>query len=137
MSDDELEALRKKRREKFLNRIEYAKKLAELKKEQEEALKKQQSELEEKKEIIMEKLMFPDAYQYFLSIKSRSPAISKMIEDTLIYLVSQNQLRNKLQKVDLQIIERKIIGKEPTIKIKRHEDEEAVELSAKLREDKE
>ena len=60
-----------------------------------------------------------------------------MIEDTLIYLVSQNQLRNKLQKVDLQIIERKIIGKEPTIKIKRHEDEEAVELSAKLREDKE
>ncbi len=46
--DDELEALRKKRRNKFMNRITEAKKQEEFQKSQEDIIEKQQIELNEK-----------------------------------------------------------------------------------------
>ncbi|NHI94604.1 MAG: hypothetical protein EAX96_19085 [Candidatus Lokiarchaeota archaeon] len=134
MSDDELEKIRARRRQQFMNRISEAKKEEEIKKEEENLVQKQQSELEEKKEIIMERVLYPDAFDYYKTLKSQNPTLTQTIENTLIYLIAQNQITSRIKKVELQIIERKIIGKEPTIKIKRNDDEEAVDIATKLKE---
>ena len=134
MSDDELEKLRAKRKKQFMSRISQAKKEEELKKEAEEFNQQQQSELDEKKDLIMERVLYPDAYEYFKSIKNQNPSLARTMEDTIIYLIAQNQITSKVKKVELQILERKIIGKEPTIKVKRHDDEEAVDIATKLKE---
>ena len=117
-----------------MNRISQAKKEEELKKEAEEFTQKQQDELGEKKDVIMERVLYPDAYLYYKSIKDRNLSLARTLEDTIIYLIAQNQITSKVKKVELQILERKIIGKEPTIKVKRHDDEEAVDIATKLKE---
>ena len=134
--DDELEALRKKRRNKFMNRITTAKKQEDFKKEQDDLIQKQKIELDEKKERIMEQLLLPDALDYYKILKNNNPVIAETIENTLIHMLTQNQLYNKLQKIELQVLVRKLLGHEPTIKVKRHEDEEAVDFQTKLRENK-
>ena len=134
--DDELEALRKKRRNKFINRITTAKKQEEFKNEQEDMEQKEKIKLDEKKGLIMGQLLLPDALNYYKTIKSANPAMAETIENTLIYLITRNQIQHKLSLTDLQIMVRKISGHEPTIKVKRHEDEEAVDFQTKLKESK-
>jgi len=134
--DDELEALRKKRRNKFMNRITQAKKHEESKKEQDDLIQKQKIELDEKKERVMDQLLLPDALDYYKNLKKNNPAMAETIENALIYMLTNNQLVNKLQKNELYVLVRKLSGQEPTIKVKRHEDEEAVDFQTKLKENK-
>ncbi|NVM00707.1 MAG: hypothetical protein HWN67_00105 [Candidatus Helarchaeota archaeon] len=74
---------------------------------------------------------------YETELKSQYPKVAERITSTLIYLISQNQLRSKLSKNDLIVLQRKILGIGPTIKVKFQGDEEAVELSKKLKEEQE
>ena len=134
--DDELEALRKKRKNKFMNRITQAKKKEEFNKEQDDLIQKQKIELDEKKERIMDQLLLPDALEYYKILKKNNPNMAEAIENALIYMLTQNQLVNKLRKNELHVLVRKLSGQEPTIKIKRHEDEEAVDFQTKLKENK-
>lgn len=139
MSDeDELEKLRKKRLEQFQKRLVNAKEEETKQKLLEEERKKKEGETEETKLKIMKAVLEPDAYIYYeKELKSQFPKVAERITNTLIYLLSQNQLQNKLSRNDLIVLKRKILGIGPTIKVKFQGDEEAVELSKKLKEEKE
>ena len=136
--DDELEKIRKKRLEQFQKRLVNAKEEETKQKLLEEEKKKNEGETEEAKLKIMKAVLEPDAYIYYeTELKSQYPKVAERITSTLIYLISQNQLRSKLSKNDLIVLQRKILGIGPTIKVKFQGDEEAVELSKKLKEEQE
>ena len=133
--DDDLERLRKKRLEKFQKRISLAKEEEIRDKLIEEEKKRKLKEAEESKLKIMEAILFPDAYKYYINdLKVQHPKVADKISNTLIYLLSQNQLQGKLSKNDLIILKRKILGIGPKIKVKFQGDKEAIDLTKKLRE---
>ncbi len=136
--DDELEKIRKKRLEQFQKRLVNAKEEESKQKLLEEERKKKEGETEEAKLKIMKAVLESDAYIYYINeLKPKYPKVAERITETLIYLISQNQLRSKLSRNDLIVLQRKILGIGPTIKVKFQGDEKPVELSKKLKEENE
>jgi DNA-binding TFAR19-related protein (PDSD5 family) len=95
-----------------------------LEKKRMEEQKKKMEELEanqpnDPRERILMRWMTENAYEYFKQIKSRDTRISEVIENVLIMLINRGIMQNKLTYQQLLIIERKILGTGPTIKVKR------------------
>ena len=106
---DELERLRHKKLAEMMKRIELQKKEEELKKSE-----------EEKTDQFLRVLMFPEAYQYYKEqIAPQRPRIAKQILEVLRYLVQTEVLQSKITKEQLIMINRKLSGVGPSIRIKR------------------
>ena len=106
---DELERLRHKRMAQMMKRIESQKKIEELKKEE-----------TEKEDKFLENVMLPEAYQYYRTqIVPQRPLIANRINEVLQYLVANGVLQYKLTREQLILIDRKLSGIGPNIRVKR------------------
>ncbi|NVM55385.1 MAG: hypothetical protein HWN66_16885 [Candidatus Helarchaeota archaeon] len=106
---DELERLRHKKVAQIMKRIESQKK--------EEELKKNETE---KIDQFLKIIMMPAALDYYnTQIVPQRPMIANRILEILQYLVQTGKLQTKLNKEELILIDRKLSGIGPNIKIKR------------------
>ncbi len=106
---DELERVRHKRMAEMMKRIEAQKKQDELKEEQ-----------KDKTEVFLNAVMFPDALQYYKEeISPQRAHIANRILEVLQYLAQEGVLQTKLTKEQLIIIDRKVSGVGPNIRVKR------------------
>lgn len=107
------------------------KKMLELMKKMEEEKKKeeQKKKVEQQKMTIMQAVLMPDAYKYFLELKKNKPVIARKIEDVIIYLFINGRLVTKVDLVDIKRLERRIEGREPVIMIKRRGEDEVKTLN--------
>ena len=113
---DELEKIKRKKL------LELQKRALEKKRMEEERKKREELEANlpnDPRERLLMRWMTDDAYKYFKQIKSRDTRISDVIENVLFTLVNRGIMQNKLTYQQLLIIERKILGRGPTIKVKR------------------
>jgi DNA-binding TFAR19-related protein (PDSD5 family) len=94
---------------------------------QEEQLERERSEVDR----ILDQVLMPDAVDYLKNMRTRSPQVTKKIEETVITLVVQRRLRQKIDLVIIKAIERKVRGIEPTISFQRKG--KRMEISEKLR----
>lgn len=127
-----MERIRKKRMEQFKERISQAKKQEKENKVHEEQEKEQKEQSSKQKEALFRQILMPDAFDY-LQTEVKDPRIIDIIERALIMLVAQRQLQHQLSKIELQRIVRRMKGEGPQIRVKRSDDEEAVDLAKKLR----
>lgn len=113
------------------------KKMLELMKKMEEEKKKeeQRKKIEQQKMAIMQVVLMPDAYKYFLELKKNKPTVARKIEDVIIYLFINRRLVTKVDLIDIKRLERRIEGKEPVIMIKRRGEDEIKTLSEALKSD--
>ncbi len=113
------------------------KKMLELMKKMEEEKKKeeQRKKIEQQKMAIMQAVLMPDAYKYFLELKKNKPTVARKIEDVIIYLFINRRLVTKVDLIDIKRLERRIEGKEPVIMIKRRGEDEIKTLSEALKSD--
>lgn len=119
---DELERLRHRKMAQMMKRIDTQKK--------EEELKKTKTEKEDQFLTI---LMTPDALSYYKTqILPSRPLVAKRILETLQYLVQTEIIQSKLTKEQLIIIDRKLSGIGPNIKIKRS-GKEYTDIASELR----
>ncbi|NVM29778.1 MAG: hypothetical protein HWN65_13120 [Candidatus Helarchaeota archaeon] len=119
---DELKRLRHKKMAQMMKRIDTQKK--------EEELKKTKTDKTDKFLTI---LMMPDALNYYKTqILPHRPLIAKRILEILQYLVQTENLQSKLTKEELIIIDRKLSGIGPNIKIKRS-GKEYTDIATELR----
>ncbi|MFX1296957.1 MAG: DNA-binding protein [Promethearchaeota archaeon] len=106
---NELERLRHKRMAEMMKRIEVQKKKEELKKDK-----------PGKTDEFLKNIMLFDAYQYYKEqIAAQRPLIANRIVEVLQYLIKSGVLQMKLTKEQLIIIDRKLSGVGPNIRIKR------------------
>lgn len=111
MSDEEekLERLRHERMAQMMKRIESQKKKEEL-----------QEKKSERGEQFLNIIMEPNALEYYKTqIVPQRPQIANRIVEVLQYLVSNQILQSKLTVEELILIDRKLTGTGPSIKIKR------------------
>lgn len=119
---DELKRLRHKKMAQMMKRIDTQKK--------EEELKKTKTKKSDKFLTI---LMMPDALNYYKTqILPHRPLVAKRILEILQYLVQTENLQSKLTKEELIIIDRKLSGVGPNIKIKRS-GKEYTDIATELR----
>ncbi|MEX2701971.1 MAG: DNA-binding protein [Candidatus Baldrarchaeota archaeon] len=113
------------------------KKMLELMKKMEEEKKKeeQRKKIEQQKMAIMQAVLMPDAYKYFLELKKNKPTVARKIEDVIIYLFINRRLVTKVDLIDIKRLERRIEGREPVIMIKRRGEDEIKTLSEALKSD--
>ena len=96
---------------------------------QEEQRKRERDEVER----ILSQVLTPDAMKYLAAVRSSSPWVAGKIEEIIIALVVQRRIRQKIDKVIVKAIERKVRGIEPTISyVKKGK---RMEISEKLREE--
>ncbi len=127
MSDDEdeLERLRHRRMTQMMKRIESQKK--------KEDTEHQKSD---KTEQFLEAIMQATALNYYKTqIVPQRPYIAKRIIEVLQYLVGNNVLQSKLTTEELILIDRKLTGTGPSIKIKRT-GKEYTDIATELRDRK-
>ncbi|MHA1271177.1 MAG: DNA-binding protein [Candidatus Helarchaeota archaeon] len=113
---DELEKIKRKKLLELQRRLIKQKKMEEEKKKLEEL---EALSPKDPRERLIKMWMTPEAYQYLAQIRNRDKRVSNLIEEVIIYLVNKGLLKNRLTYQQIIIIERKIIGRGPTIKIKR------------------
>lgn len=113
------------------------KKMLELMRKMEEEKKKeeQRKKIEQQKMAIMQAVLMPDAYKYFLELKKNKPTVARKIEDVIIYLFINRRLVTKVDLIDIKRLERRIEGREPVIMIKRRGEDEIKTLSEALKSD--
>jgi len=109
--DEELEKLRKKK----LQELQQQAILQESMDEQE----RQREEFKEQKKAILRKILTNEARERLGRIKVARPDLAENIENQLLMLIQNNQLKNKINDEQLQLILSKIIPKKRDIKIKR------------------
>jgi len=109
--DEELEKLRKKRLQDMQQQAALEQNL-----EDQEA---QKEEFEKQKKLILVKILTPEARERLGRIKVARPEVAESIENQLIMLASQGQLKNKINDKQLRMLLSKIIPKKRDIKIKR------------------
>jgi len=126
MSDEELEAIRRRKMIELMQR-------SLVQKEKKEKQQDPQQELKEKKEMVLKYILLPDALNYLENLKSTKPKIVEQIEDAVIVLVAYRRIQRKLDKIDIMRIERKLEGVEPRIMYKRRGEEEPIDLEEKLK----
>lgn len=97
------------------------KKMAELvareKMMQEQKERKEKTEVERTK--LLQRFLAPDAISYLSVLKKNEPAISKRVEDVILYLIVYRGLRQTITQVDIRYVERQIKGEGPTIRVQR------------------
>jgi len=118
--------------EKFKNRIIQAQKEEEEKKRMEEQEKQKMEQLNRQKDAFFQSVMDSEAYHY-LKNEIKDPRILNIIERALIMLASNGQIQQKIDRITLLRVVRRITGEGPHIRVKRSDDEEAVDLAKKLR----
>ncbi|MHA1752729.1 MAG: hypothetical protein ACTSYZ_10205 [Candidatus Helarchaeota archaeon] len=126
---DDLEKIKRKKLLELQRRALERKKLEEQKRKMEELEEKMQNNPRERLLITW---MQPDAYQYFGEIRKRDIRVSNLIEEVIQLLVGNGILKERLTYQQLVLIERKITGRGPSIKIKRA-GKEAKDLADELR----
>jgi len=121
---DELERIKKK-------------KLMELMKEAEKRERKEerQKKVNSTKDQILKTVCMSDAYGYLESLRRAKPKTANEIERIIILLTTQRRLGGKVTKTGVMILERRIEGVGPKIRIK-HRGEDLVDISEKLRKKK-
>jgi DNA-binding TFAR19-related protein (PDSD5 family) len=120
---DELERIKLKKMEELRKQIELKQKM--------ELDKKKSSETKKK---VLVAVLEPAALQYFEELKKRDVSTANEIENLIMRLVLNQQLKYKLDQLDLEALERRIKGVEPKITIKRRGSDE-IDLTEKLKED--
>jgi DNA-binding TFAR19-related protein (PDSD5 family) len=136
-SDDDLEAIRKKKMAQFLNI-----------KKQQEAQKDIGRDFAFKKDLVLKALFQPDAWAYLEQIRKNNPMVAQQIVnefitpqvemqlDLLMALLAQGRIRQQVVPIDdVQYLERQILGVKSKIQVKRRGEKEAVDLSAFLKSD--
>lgn len=126
MSDDELEAIKRRKMMELMHKY-----LAQ--KQQEDKQEDAQKELTEKKEMVLKYVMLPDALSYLENLRKNKPKIVEQIEDAVIVLVAYRRLQRKIDKIDVMRIERKLEGVEPRIMFKRRGEDHAIDIEEKLK----
>jgi DNA-binding TFAR19-related protein (PDSD5 family) len=107
--EDELLRLRHKKFADMMKRVEEEKKKEELKKTKEDP-----------KDLFLKSLLLPDAYDYYKTqILPQRPFIAAKILEVLEYLVTTENLQTKITKEEIILIDRKLSGTGPSIRIKR------------------
>ncbi len=107
--EDELERIRHKKMAEIMKRIEMQKKQEELKKTK-----------EENTDQFLKIIMVPEAYKYYKEqIVPQRPHIANQIIEVIQYLFQAGILRSKLTREQLILIDRKLSGVGPSIRIKR------------------
>ncbi len=109
--DEELEKLRKKK----LQELQEQAILQESMEEQE----RQREEFEEQKKAILRNILTTEARERLGRIKVARPDMAESIENQLIMLARNKQLKNKINDEQLRLILSKIIPKKRDFKIKR------------------
>jgi len=109
--DEELEKIRKKRLQELQQQTAFQEDL--------EAQEQQKEEFEKQKKAILLKILTPEARERLGRIKVARPEVADSIENQLIMLASQGQLKNKINDEQLRMLLRKIMPKKREIKIKR------------------
>ena len=120
---DELERIKLKKMEELRRQMELRQKMEEDKKKSGETKKK-----------VLAAVLEPAALQYFEDLRKRDAQTATEIENLIIRLVLNKQLKYKIEQVDLEALERRIKGVEPKITIKRRGSDE-IDLTEKLKED--
>ena len=108
---EELEKLRKKK----LQEMQQQTQLQDSMDEQE----RQKEEFEEQKKAILRKILTNEARERLGRIKIARPDLAENIENQLIMLTQNDQLKNKINDEQLQLILSKILPKKRDFKIKR------------------
>lgn len=126
MSDDELEAIKRRKMMELMHKY-----LAQ--KQQEDKQEDAQKEMTEKKEMVLKYVMLPDALSYLENLRKNKPKIVEQIEDAVIVLVAYRRLQRKIDKIDVIRIERKLEGVEPRIMFKRRGEDHAIDIEEKLK----
>ncbi|MFX1486181.1 MAG: DNA-binding protein [Promethearchaeota archaeon] len=118
---DELERIKKK-------------KLMELMKEAKdrEREEEKQKEVESSKDQTLKAVCTPDAYQYLESLQKVKPKTAIEIGRIIIFLTTRRKLGGRVTKTGVMILERRIEGVGPRIRIKRR-GEDLMDISEKLR----
>jgi len=109
--DEELKRIRKKR----LEEMQQASLEENLEEQQEEQIK----QYEEQKKSILRAILTPEARERLGNIKVARPKIAESIENQLIMIVQNGQLKNKINDEQLRMLLKKILPKKRDIKIKR------------------
>jgi len=109
--DEELEKLKKKR----LQELQQQAVLQDSVDEQE----RQKQEFEEQKKTILRKILTTEARERLGRIKIARPDLAENVENQLIMLAQNDQLKNKINDEQLRLILSKILPKKRDFKIKR------------------
>ena len=109
--DEELEKLRRKRLQELQQQAALQESL------EEEELRRQ--EFEEQKKMILRSILTADARERLGRVKIARPEIAENIENQLILLAQQGQLKNKINDEQLRMLLSKVIPKKRDIKIRR------------------
>ena len=109
-----------------------------------QALIDAQRDREETKEVVDERekervklvtaLFMPDAIDYLNQLKNTKPQLVRRIEDLAIALYLRRQLVDRIPKMGVILVQRKLEGVEPKITVKRR-GEEAVSFYEAVRKD--
>ncbi len=124
---DELEAIRRKKMQELMRRLQT--------KEEEKEKKKipKSQDIRRAVEEIMKNILDDEAYEYLKSVEKVSPEIADKIKIVVINAFRFGYINHILTRPEIRIIERKITGEEGKIFIKRR-GEEMVDLSKAIRE---
>ena len=109
--DEELEKLKKKK----LQELQQQALLQDSMDEQE----RQKQEFEDQKKAILRKILTTDARERLGRIKIARPDLAENVENQLIMLAQNDQLKNKINDEQLRLILSKILPKKRDFKIKR------------------
>jgi DNA-binding TFAR19-related protein (PDSD5 family) len=120
---DELEKIKLKKMEELRKQMELRQKLEEDKKKSGETKKK-----------ILASVLEPAAFRYLEELWKRDARTAEEIENLIVRLTLNQQLKYMVEQVDLEALERRIKGIEPKITIKRRGSDE-IDLTEKLKED--
>ena len=126
MSDDELEAIKRRKMLKLMQKT-----LAQ--KQQKEKQGNAQKELAEKKQMVLGYVMLPEALSYLEHLRKAKPKIAEQIEDAIIMLVAYRRLQRRLTKIDVMRIERRLEGVEPRIVYKKKGEDKPIDIEEKLK----
>ncbi|MFX0096834.1 MAG: DNA-binding protein [Candidatus Hodarchaeota archaeon] len=121
---DELERIKKRKLMELIKEAE--------KREREE---EKQKEVDSKRNQILKTVCMPDAYDYLKSLRGAKPRTATEIERIIILLTTQRKLGGRVTKTGVMILERRIEGVGPKIRIK-YRGEDLVDISEKLRKKK-
>ncbi|WEU40373.1 MAG: hypothetical protein OdinLCB4_000105 [Candidatus Odinarchaeum yellowstonii] len=121
---DELERIKLKKMKEMLQKIN-----------EQVKLKEYQEQLKQEKAKFFKLICDEEALKYLNELYKIKPAVAAQIEEILIMIVNQYGLQTKISKTDIMILERRIEGRGPDIKIKRRGKEEE-DISKVLADDK-
>jgi programmed cell death protein 5 len=120
---DELERIKLRKMEELRKQMELREKLQQDKKKSGETKKK-----------VLTTVLEPAAFQYLEELRKKDAPTAEEIENVIIRLVLSQQLRYRLEQIDIEALERRIKGIEPKITIKRRGSNE-IDLTEKLKQD--